>query len=287
MRSRIQGIVDRLLDAVLVTGVMDVIADFALPIPVTVITEMLGLPGEDHEMVGRWARAIAHALDAILTPETLHKTEVAIAEVGSYLQTNLGQSGGDLISALREPQGGEQLSGSEVISSATLLLLAGFETTRNLIGNGFLALLRNPEQLEKLGARPDLLPNAVLELLRYDTPVQANRRIARDAIELGGVEIAAGDKMLLLLGAANRDPAQFVEPDRLDIARPGIRPLSFGGGVHFCLGAPLALLEAEIAISALVHRLTNVELAGPVEWGENVVLRGLEALPVTFTPASP
>jgi cytochrome P450 len=206
------------------------------------------------------------------------------------MRTKLGQAGGDgagILSTLQAAQSGELLSERELVSTANLLLFAGFETTRNLIGNGFLALLRHPEELEKLRTRPDLLPNAVLELLRYDSPVQANRRVALEPVEVGGVEIAAGEKMLLLLGAANRDPARFEDPDRLDVARPGVRPLSFGGGVHFCLGAPLALLEAEIAISSLIRRLVGVELAAPVQWADNVFLRGLEALPVTFTPARP
>jgi cytochrome P450 len=255
-----------------------------------VIGELLGLSVDDHEQTGRWARAVGHAFDDVLTPETLGQTELAIGEITSYMRTKLGQTGGaaGILSTLREAaRSGDRLSEQELVSTANLLLFAGFETTRNLIGNGFLALLRHPEELEKLRTRPDLLPNAVLELLRYDSPVQANRRVAREPLEVGGVEIAAGDKMLLLLGAANRDPARFVDPDRLDVARPGVRPLSFGGGVHFCLGAPLALLEAEIAISSMMRRLDGVKLAGQVEWADNVFLRGLEALPVTFTPERP
>jgi cytochrome P450 len=287
LRARMQGIVDSLLDKVLRTGGMDVIADLALPLPVAVIGELLGLSVDDHEQTGRWARAVGHAFDDVLKPEARGQAELAIEEITSYMRTKLGQTGGSgILSTLRAARREEQLSERELVSTANLLLLAGFETTRNLIGNGFLALLRHPEEFETLRARPDLLPNAVLELLRYDSPVQANRRVAREPLEVGGVEIAAGDKMLLLLGAANRDPARFVDPDRLDVARLGVRPLSFGGGVHFCLGAPLALLEAEVAISSLMRRLASVELAGPVEWADNVFLRGLEALPVTFTPAS-
>ncbi|MEA2567288.1 MAG: hypothetical protein QOD49_2465 [Actinomycetota bacterium] len=287
LRARVQTIVDGLLDKVLGGGAMEVIADLALPLPVAVISELMGLSVDDHEQTGRWARAVGHAFDDVLTPETLGQTELAIGEITSYMRTKLGQAGGDgagILSTLQAAQSGELLRERELVSTANLLLFAGFETTRNLIGNGFLALLRHPEELEKLRTRPDLLPNAVLELLRYDSPVQANRRVALEPVEVGGVEIAAGEKMLLLLGAANRDPARFEDPDRLDVARPGVRPLSFGGGVHFCLGAPLALLEAEIAISSLIRRLEGVELAGPVQWADNVFLRGLEALPVTFTP---
>jgi cytochrome P450 len=290
LRARAQTIVDSLLGRVLGTGAMDVIADLALPLPVAVIGELLGLSVDDHEQTGRWARAVGHAFDEGLTPETLGQAELAIEEITSYMRTKLGQAGGSrggILSTLQAALSGERLSEQELVSTANLLLFAGFETTRNLIGNGFLALLRHPEELERLRARPDLLPNAVLELLRYDSSVQANRRVAREPLEVGGVEIPAGEKMLLLLGAANRDPARFVDPDRLDVARRGVRPLSFGGGLHFCLGAPLALMEAEIAISSLLRRLAGIEVAGPVEWADNIFLRGLEALPIRFTPAGP
>lgn len=287
LRMRIQGIVDGLLDQVVEAGTMDVIADLALPLPVAVISELLGLPVDDHARIGRWADSIARAFDDVLTPEALERTEAAILQCTEYVRTKIAVVGGaesGILSALRAAEASDQLSESELISNVNLLLFAGFETTRNLIGNGFFALLRNPTQLARLRAEPGLVPNAIMELLRYDAPVQANRRIPREPIEVGGVEIPAGEKLLLLLGAANRDPARFVDPDSLNVARPDVRPLSFGGGVHFCLGAGLAVTEAEIAVSSLIERLADVDLAGPVEWGENIFLRGVTALPISFTP---
>jgi cytochrome P450 len=287
LRTRIRGIVDALLDQAASRGAMDVIGDLALPLPVAVIGELLGLPAADPVAIGRWARAIGRAFDEVLTSQALDEAEHAIRNLTAHLKERLEQSASPIVAALRgpAPDGEAGLSEQELISNLNLLFFAGFETTRNLIGNGFLALLGHPDQLARLRAEPSLVGNAVLELLRYDSPVQANRRVTVEPIEIGGIRIGAGEKLLLLLGAANRDPERFADPDALDVARRDVRPLSFGGGVHYCLGAPLAELEAEIALSTLVRRLDGVERApGPVDWSDSVFLRGLKALPITFTP---
>ena len=287
LRTRIRGIVDALLDQAASRGAMDVIGDLALPLPVAVIGELLGLPAADPVAIGRWARAIGRAFDEVLTSQALDEAERAIRNLTAHLKESFEQSASPIVAALRAPapDGEAGLSEQELISNLNLLFFAGFETTRNLIGNGFLALLGHPDQLARLRAEPWLVGNAVLELLRYDSPVQANRRVTVEPIEIGGIRIGAGEKLLLLLGAANRDPERFRDPDALDVARRDVRPLSFGGGVHYCLGAPLAELEAEIALSTLVRRLDGVERApGPVDWSDSVFLRGLKALPITFTP---
>jgi cytochrome P450 len=193
--------------------------------------------------------------------------------------------GEDLISGLIEAQEErDALSEAELVSTSLLLLIAGHETTTNLIGNGLLALLRHPDQLERLRAEPALLENAIEELLRYDSPVQATVRIAIEDVEMGGVVIPKGAAVLPLLGAANRDPAEFAEPDRLDLARENVRHLSFGLGTHFCLGAGLARLEARLAFRGLIERFPRIQLATDApEYRPNPFLRGLRSLPVRLS----
>lgn len=272
---------------------MDVIADLAFRLPVTVIGEMLGLPPEDLDKNLEWADKMGRGLDPLQTQETVAGANAAVLALTKYIRGKVAERrrrpGEDLLSALIVAQeGGRRLTEPEVVSTVNLLLLGGQQTTRDLIGNGILALLRHQEQLVKLRDDPSLIRNAVEELLRFDCPVQMTPRWAREDVDIGEFTIAAGDQVTVLLGAANRDPDQFSNPDVLDLERRGLHALlSFGGGAHFCLGAALARAEAQIAISALV-RLPQLELASTkLAWREQIALRGLAALAVSFRPGGP
>lgn len=288
MRPHIREIVDELLGAVEGAGRMDVIADFAYPLPVIVICEMLGVPTEDRETFKGWSRDLARTLDPAVSPELIEQTREAALAFQEYFTALIAERRArprdDLISALiAAEEQGDRLSEEELLATLLLLFGAGHETTMNLIGNGTLALLRHPDQLERLRGEPALAVSAVEELLRYDGPVQLAGRIAGEDVEIRGKPIRKGEIVVPLLGAANRDPAQFPDPDRLDLTRTDIRHLTFGGGVHFCLGAPLARVEGQIAITTLLRRLPGLKLETDVpEWRETVTLRGLKALPVAF-----
>jgi cytochrome P450 len=291
MREHIQELVDRLLDRVQPAGAMDVIADLAYPLPVTVICEMLGVPLSDHESIRGWSADIARSLDAIGLPsdvEIVERGRVARRAIGDYFRALVPKRRADprndlLTGLIAAEEQGDKLSEGEVIAMCVLLFIAGHETTVNLIGNGLLALLRHPEQLARLQRDPALLTGAVEELLRYDSPVQRTARITMADVEMGGKSIAKGAMVVTALGAANRDPAQFADPDRLDITRKDVRHISFGYGIHFCLGAPLARLEGQIALGTLLKRAPRLALAEPSpEWRESSVLRGLKRLRVTF-----
>ncbi|HEY2667769.1 MAG TPA: cytochrome P450 [Actinomycetota bacterium] len=288
VRPRVVEIVDRLLDDFAGRDEVDLIADLALPLPVTVISELLGLPIEDQAQAREWAEAIAQALDPIITEDQALRADRAVTELAAYIGGVVAERrrnpGNDLLSRLigAEDEGGH-LSEPELISTVGLLFGAGHETTRNLIGNGMLALLRNPAELRRLRDNPMLIRSAIEELLRYDSPVQIAGRGARADAVIGGERIAAGEPLMLLVGAANRDPAQFPDPDRLDVGRPDVKMLSFGGGIHFCLGAMLARTEAQIAIASLLARVPDLELATEhLEWRPHITLRGLSSLPVTI-----
>lgn len=289
LRAQIQQTVDDLLDRVQDRGSMDVIAEIAFPLPVSVISNLLGLPIDDHKQCREWAEAIGHVFHPIQTSDTLRRADAAIDEVSAYVRAQVVARRqwprDDLLSLLiAAEEAGDRLTESELVSTVNLLLFAGHETTRNLIGNGLLALLRHPDELQRLHCEPELMPHAVDELLRYDSPVQSNRQVAREDVEIDSVRIAAGQLVILLIGAAHRDPAQFTSPDRLDVGRPDVRPLSFGGGVHHCLGAGLAQMEAEIVLSSLLRRFNDLTLAvDEPQWRNNLTLRGLQALPITFT----
>lgn len=289
-RPRIQQIVDGLIDNVLPTGKMNVIGDLAFPLPVTVISELLGLPIEDQGRCREWTNAIAQALDPVDDPQMRTRADSAVLEMSEYIAGKVAQRrrslGDDLLSSLiTAEEQGARLSEDELVSTVGLLFGAGHETTLNLIGNGLLALLRHPEQLRRLRAEPNLIQSAIEELLRYDSPVQLIGRTARADVEIGGRMIAEGEPVILLVGAANRDPMQFSNPDSLDVARPGVRHLSFGGGIHFCLGAILARTEAQICIATVLRRLPGLELeSSRPEWREHITLRGLKSLPVRFRP---
>ena len=291
MREHIQEIVDRLLDRVQDAGRMDVIEDLAYPLPVTVICEMLGVPVDDHGSIRGWSAEIARSLDAIGLPsdegivERGRRSRRALADYFRRLvPERRARPQNDLLSGLlAAEEQGDKLTPDEVIAMCLLLFIAGHETTVNLIGNGTLALLRHPEQLKKLRAEPSLIGNAVEELLRYDSPVQRTARITTTEVELAGQPLAKGTMVITALGAANRDPAQFADPDRLDVTRKDPRHISFGFGIHFCLGAPLARVEGQLALGTLLRRAPNLALAeSKLEWRESSVLRGLKRLNVTF-----
>ena len=291
MRGRIQEIVDALLDRAQDVGRMDVIADLAYPLPVIVICEMLGVPAENRDLFRRWSVDIARSLDAIALPtepEVIERGTAARHALANYFRGLIAERRrrpkADLLSDLiAAEEQGDKLTEGELMATVLLLFVAGHETTVNLIGNGTLALLRHPVELRALRADPGLIGSAVEELLRYDGPVQRTGRMPNTDVALGGRTIPKGALVLGLIGAANRDPAHFPDPDRLDVTRGDNRHLAFGWGIHFCLGAPLARLEAQIAILALVRRLPRLALAtARLEWRRASTLRGLTALPVTF-----
>ena len=291
LRPRAQENVDRVLDAAVARGELDVIADVAYPLPVTIISEMLGVPAEDHEVFQGWSREMARSLDPdfVLPPDVLERRQKASEEFADYFRVLIAKRRtdlrDDLLSALIAAEdGGETLSENELLSTCILLLIAGHETTVNLIGNGMLALLRDPDQMAMLCDNPSLIKTAVEELLRFDPPVQLTGRTALEDITLSDGVLPKGQQAILLLGAANRDPRQFANPDHLDITRSENRHLAFGMGIHFCLGAPLARIEGQIAIGEMSRRLRSPQmLAAEPEYKENVTLRGLASLPVRFS----
>jgi cytochrome P450 len=291
MREHIQHIVDGLLDRPQAQGGMDVVEDLAYPLPVTVICEMLGVPVADHASIRGWSAAIARSLDAIGLPsdrDIVERGRVARRALADYFEALVperrARPQADLLSGLlAAEEQGDKLTEPEVIAMCLLLFIAGHETTVNLIGNGILALLRHPDQLARVRADPALVPNAIEELLRYDSPVQRTARIPTTDVEIDGHKIARGAMVVAALGAANRDPAQFADPDRLDVTRRDVRHISFGHGIHFCLGAPLARLEGQLALGTLLRRAPTLALAETaLEWRESSVLRGLQRLRVTF-----
>ena len=281
--ERLQEITDRLLDAVADHDRIDLIAALGYPLPVTVIAEMLGVPPEDMYRFERWSNDIALIVEPILTRAQVKAVRRATRELFAYFETIVEarrrEPRDDLVSALlAAEEEDDKLTREELLSAMLLILVAGNETTRNLIGNGMLALLRHPDQLERLREEPGLLETAVDELLRYDSPVQLDGRVVREDLEMGGKRLRAGQKVIALLGAANRDPAAFRNPDALDIARKEKSHLSFGRGIHYCLGASLALLEARIAFRGLLDRFPSIHLAAEPQYRDGIVLRGVESL---------
>jgi cytochrome P450 len=286
LRPRIEQIIDELLAEPAARGSMDVMADFAAPLPAIVIAELLGVPAEDHREFRQWSSELVSLVGSANPLAIRERLEKAFGRILDYLRGVIAERrrapADDLISGMIEAQEErDALSDVELLATSNLLLLAGHETTTNLIGNGTLALLRHPDQLARLRADRALLPDAIEELLRYDSPVQATVRVATQDVEVGGQKIPAEALVVVGIGAANRDPAVFRDPDRLDLARGGNHHLSFGFGVHFCLGASLARLEAELAFGALLERFPRLELAtDAVSHRANLILRGLTALPV-------
>src|ERR1700723_84309 len=292
MRPRIQHIVDETLDAIVGQGHMDLIEDFAFRLPVTIICDMLGIPEDHREVFYKGSRDGGRLLDPVpMSPAEIQQSNAGNAMHHMYFQQlfelRRSKPGDDLTTQLvQAEEDGSKLSNEELTANIILLFGAGHETTVNLIGNGLLALHRNPDQLALLKANPALITNAIEEFLRYDSSVQMTGRVTLEDIDdLGTRKIPRGETVLCLLGSANRAPAAYPDqPDRLDITRPNVRPLSFGGGIHFCLGAQLARIEAEIAISTLLRRLPDLRLddAENPEWRPTFVLRGLKRLPASW-----
>jgi cytochrome P450 len=289
MRAGTEQVVDELLDAALDAGRVDLLEAFAYPLPVRVICDLLGVPLEDQDRFKVWSDALARGLDPdfLLTQEVITARGEAALQFSQYFFELLAERrrdpGEDLLSRLAQAEdGGTVLSEAEMLSTCILLLVAGHETTVNLIAGGTLALLQHPDQLERFRTDPAVQRSAVEEMLRYVSPVQLTGRALLEDCEFGGVEFAAGDFAMLLLASANRDPDQFDQPERFDVTRTPNNHLGFGFGIHHCLGAPLARMEAQVALGALVRRAPDLALAGDVTYKTNIVLRGMEALPVTM-----
>jgi cytochrome P450 len=288
IRPHVAEIADELLDALPDPGSLDVVNDLAIPLPTIVIAEVLGVPPSDRARFKSWSTDVANSLGGpFQPPEVLERARVSSIEIADYFRDQIAQRRRspreDLLSALcAAEEQGDLLSENELIATCILLLVAGNETTTNLIGNGMLALLRNPEQRRRLQADPSLIESAVDEMLRYEGSVQMTSRVVDHDLEFRGQRFEEGQVVLLLLAAANRDPEQFPEPDRFDVARKPNRHLAFGQGIHYCLGAPLAVAEAQIAFQTLLRRLPEPEAAFEApEWGASFILRGLKSLPVT------
>src|SRR6266581_768236 len=287
MRDQIQALTDELLDGAEPNGGMDLIADFALPLPLTIIGRILGVPAQDNQKFHHWT-------ETLLSAGTKMNYFVVIPTIMSFMRylkklikERRAHPKDDLVTALVQAKdGSDKLSGDEVLAMIFLLLIAGHETTVNLIGSGSLALLEHPDQLEKLRSEPAIIKPAIEELLRFVCPVEmATERYAREDIKIAGTTIPRGELVLAVIGSANRDANYFDNPDCLDVTRENNKHLAFGLGGHYCLGAPLSRLEGQIAISTLIRRMPNLRLSiapDQIRWRGGIILRGLEALPVSF-----
>jgi hypothetical protein len=290
LEPRIREIAKELLDKVQAKGSFDVMADLANVLPVTVIAEMLGVPPELNAKFKHWSDTIIggdnNVPGAPQPPESIR----AIDELGDYFTAEIEKRrstpGPDLVSALVAAHDeGDVMSAADLLSFVTLLLVAGNETTTNLIGNGTLALGRHPDQFDALKRNPAMLPRAIEEMLRYDGPVQSTVRFTTEPVQLGGAEIPVGAFALMIVAAADRDPAQFKDPEKFDITRDPNEHVAFGEGIHFCIGAPLARMEARIAFEAMLERFPRLRLKDPAmkpTYKGSYFLRGLESLPVAI-----
>lgn len=287
MRPEIQNIINELISKVEHSGQMDLMKDFANPLPAITIMKILGLPVEDYSQVMRWSNELFFVFDQPMSLEGYQKQNQMAIEAREYLLHQIKQQKGNSSNTLlgkfitaRDTK--HNLTEDEIIGFCIMLFIVGQETTKSLIGNAVLALLNHPQKMEQLKQNPGLIKNAIEELLRYDSPVQVIARLAREDVQIKGKTIRKGDKVIICIGAANRDPDQFTNPDMLDFNRPN-RNLPFGEGMHFCLGAFLARMQGQLAIKTLLERLHNLELkTQEIEWRESITLRGLKTLPVTF-----
>ena len=292
LRPRVQAVADELLDGLQAQGQMDLIGDFAFHLPTIVILEMLGVPTKDRERFKAWSNAaVSPVLDESDLTAFYGHMQAFMAYLRELFAARRAEPRDDLISALiQAEQSGDVLSENELFSTVFLLIVAGHETTVNLIGNSVLALLFNPDARAELKADPSLMPNAVEEFLRFDGSVErALNRWAAEDVELRGQTIHRGDPVILILGAANHDPEKFTQPDELDLNRHPNPHLGFGKGIHYCLGAPLARLETEIALNTLLRRLPELRLDVPedsLRWRNTPGFKGLEALPVAWGKSS-
>ena len=291
LRRHIEEIADELIDAALPQGCIDVVGDFAERLPAIVTAHLLGMPREDHVQLKAWSTDFAQMLGNFQhNPGGVVRVLKSLDEMTRYFRSAIREDrrrlDDGLVRSLVEAEvDGARLTEDEVIANVIVTMVGGQETTTNLIGNGLLTLLRHPDQLIELRDTPEIADTAIEELLRYETPSQHTGRICRTDTVLGGQTIPAGAPVLAVMAAANRDPARFADPDRLDLTRADNRHLAFGWAAHFCFGAPLARMEARIAFQALLRRLPDLALTDhPPVWRDNLGLRGLTALPVTFTP---
>jgi len=294
LRAHIQEITDSLVDAVLPRGRMDVIAELADLLPATVTAEMMGVPVADRDQLKRWSKDFSEMLGNFQhNPGRATLMLATVENMTAYFRDRMREQQhqprqGVLHALMTAEIDGDRLSEEEVIANAIITMTGGQETTTNLIGNGLLSLLRHPHELERLRADASLLPSAVEELLRYESPIQFTARLASTDLELSGTMIRRRQAVMSVLGAANRDPERFRDPDVLDIARQDNRHLAFGWAAHYCFGAPLARVETQIAFGTILRRLKNLALEPvPLVWRRNAGFRGLEALPVTFEGAVP
>ncbi len=283
LRGYVQGVMDRLVDGVAGGGEFDLIRELAEPLPVTVIAELLGVPEDDRHLLRPWSAEICRMYELNPTDEDARAAVAASAEFSSYLRElsreRRARPRDDLISALAQVlDEGERLTEDELIGTCVLVLNAGHEATVNVSGNGWWALFRNPEKLAQLRDDRALVPTAVDELMRYDTPLQMFERWVLEDVEIHGVPVPKGSELALLFGSANRDPEVFDRPDELDLARDPNPHMSFGAGIHYCLGAPLGRLELQVSIGTLLRRLPRMELVREPEWKPNYIIRGLREL---------
>jgi cytochrome P450 len=287
LRPRVEALADALLDRVQPQGAMDLVADFAYPLPINVISDMLGVPAGERDQLRAWSEAIAGGAAGAADPARFAKLSAFGEYTARLVAEKRRRPQDDLVSQLAQiEEAGDRLDEDELLAMVGLLIFAGHETTSNLIGNGALALLDHPAQMARLHADPGLIPQAVEELLRYCAPVMSPApRFATEDTTLGGQPVRRGDALMVVLASADRDAAQFRDPEDLEIARALNRHIAFGQGIHFCLGAPLARLEGQIAFATLLRRLPDLRLAIPradVRWRGGLNLRGLAALPVAF-----
>jgi cytochrome P450 len=289
LRDHIRDIANDLIDRVVAHGEMDLMSDFAGPLPAIVSAEMLGLPTQDHEQLKDWSQTFAQILGNFQNnPDGIDDVLNATSDMAAYLHRALVRYSDSpavgLIGLLSQARvHGDRLTEEEVIANTIITMVGAMETTTNLIGNGLVTLLRNPAALEQLRDDPAILPGAIEELLRYESPSQQTTRIAHEDLVLGGQPIDRGQSVIAVMGAANRDPERFTDPNRLDLTRQDNRHLAFGWGPHFCFGAPLGRIEAQIAFETLLTRLPELELVGgPLLWRANLKLRGLETLPIRW-----
>lgn len=293
LRPTVQRLVDDTLAPIVARGEMDLIAELAFPLPFTVISEMLGMPDADRDQLREWSGKMVKMLDPIMSEDDARDALIAgehmFGHVGEVIEWKRGHLADDLLSAMiTAEEDGDKLTTQELVDNVGLLFVAGHETTVNLIGNGMLALLCHRDQLDRWRSDPSLAPGAVEELLRYDSPVQFSRRIVTQPLRVGDVTIDAGTFVMTCLGSANRDPDVFGrDADTVDITRPSAsRLLSFGSGIHHCLGAALAKMEAQVALGTMVCRFPDVEMVdeAPV-WNGRIVLRGVTELPLALGAA--
>lgn len=289
LRSHIREIVSRLLDAVQNKGEMDIIADLGEPLPAIVTAEMLGVPEGDRHHLKNWSADFAEMLGNFQhNPEHAPRMLRAVQDMTTYFRDTIRRQKdhpreGLVHSLMTAEVNGDRLTEEEVIATSIVTMVGGLETTTNLIGNGVLTLLRNPEEMKRLQEDPSLIPSAVEEMLRYESPSQHTGRLAAQDVELGGKEIRKGQAVMAVMAAANRDPERFPDPDRFDIGRTDNRHLAFGYAAHFCFGAALARVEGQEVFEALMRRLPGLELQpGSLTWRNNLGLRGLTTLPVKF-----